>query len=246
VVPCFNEARRLDRGGYAGFSADGTLSLLFVDDGSTDDTRRVLQRLAADLRARGVDADVLGLERNEGKGEAVRRGMLEALARGAAVVAYYDADLATPPAEMERLLLRLVERELDVALGARVALLGRRIDRKAYRHYLGRVFATLASQVLEVPVYDTQCGAKVFRRTPALEAALARPFAARWAFDVELLGRLLAGAPGAPGVQLDRIEEVPLRVWHDVGGSTLKATAFPRLGLELARISRELHRWQGG
>jgi glycosyltransferase involved in cell wall biosynthesis len=244
VVPCFNEAARLLPSGFGAFAEEGSLALLFVDDGSTDDTRGALARLAAHLRARGLDADVLALDRNRGKGEAVRRGMLEALARGAGVVGYYDADLATPPEEMARLVRTLLDRGLDVALGARVALLGRTIHRKAYRHYLGRVFATFASLILGIPVYDTQCGAKAFRRTPALEAALARPFAGRWAFDVELLGRLLAGAPGTPCVPLANIEEMPLRAWHDVGGSTLTPIVFPEVGLELARIAHELRRWR--
>ncbi len=225
-------------------AADAAPSLLFVDDGSTDDTRGVLAQLVAKLADTGVVARVVSLGANGGKAEAVRAGMLEALAQGAEVVGYYDADLATPPSEMLRLLDVLRERRLDVVVGARVALLGRSIERKAHRHYLGRVFATFASVILGVPIYDTQCGAKVFRRTPALEAALRAPFVGRWAFDVELIGRLLAGAPGAPGVAVDAIAEIPLRAWRDVAGSTLRPSAFPRLGLELGHIARSLARWR--
>ena len=51
----------------------------------------------------------------------------------------------------------------------------------------------MASLILHARVYDTQCGAKLFRRSAALEAALADPFLSRWSFDVELLGRMLIG-----------------------------------------------------
>jgi dolichyl-phosphate beta-glucosyltransferase len=244
VVPCFNEARRLDEAGFLAFAVEPRLSLLFVDDGSTDRTLAVLEQLAANLKARGVPAETLALERNQGKGEAVRRGMVEALRGDADVVGYFDADLATPPVEMVRLVRTLLDRSVDVAIAARVALLGRRIVRKAYRHYLGRVFATAASLLLDLTVYDTQCGAKAFRRTKALEAALGRPFSARWAFDVELIGRLLAGVPGAPGIPVASFLEMPLREWRDVGGSTLRPAAFPRLALELLHISRALHAWR--
>lgn len=243
VIPCFNEARRLDGPSCAAFAAEQRISLLFVDDGSTDDTRAVLSSLVGDLGRRGVSADVLALGENQGKGEAVRRGMREALARGADVVGYFDADLATPPPEMIHIVRTVSEGEARVALGARVALLGRRIQRKVHRHYLGRVFATGASVILGIPVYDTQCGAKAFRRTPALEAALSQPFSARWAFDVELIGRLLRGAEGAPGLPVEAFVEVPLREWRDVGGSTLRPSAFPLLALELARIRSALRRW---
>jgi glycosyltransferase involved in cell wall biosynthesis len=244
VVPCFNEAARLDPEGFAAFAMEPRLSLLFVDDGSTDGTPAALGRLVERLGACGVDARVLSLEQNGGKGEAVRRGMIAALDGGADVVGYFDADLATPPAEMVRLVHELRQRGADVTLGARVALLGRRIVRQAHRHYLGRVFATFASLILALPVYDTQCGAKAFRRTPALEAALRQPFSARWAFDVELIGRLLAGAPGAPGLAATAFVEVPLREWRDVGGSTLRPSHFPILALELARIHVRLERWR--
>ena len=85
------------------------------------------------------------------------------------MLGYFDADLATPPGELLRM-LDLLERRPDLSfvLASRVALLGRRITRRARRHYLGRVFATFASIFLQIPVYDTQCGAKVFRASPAI------------------------------------------------------------------------------
>ena len=190
VVPCFDEARRLDVDALLGLVTDGGIRLLLVDDGSTDGTRGVLDRLAAaDPRI-----DVLGLPRNQGKAEAVRRGLVAALAGDATIVGYYDADLATPPAELLRLVDTLRDRpDTQCVLGARVALLGTTIERRAVRHYAGRLFASAASVALGVTVYDTQCGAKVFRRSDALVAATATPFRSHWAFDVELLARLLRG-----------------------------------------------------
>ena len=90
------------------------------------------------------------------------------------------------------------------------------------RHYLGRAYATLASSALGITVYDTQCGAKVFRVNDALGAALAEPFRSAWAFDVELLHRLLHGSATAEAIAEDALVEVPLTTWRDVGGSKLR------------------------
>ena len=110
---------------------------------------------------------VVTLPANRGKGEAVRLGLRAALAGGHDVVGYYDADLATPPAEMARLVEELRGDPARVmVIGSRVALLGHDIERSAVRHYLGRLYATAASVVLRLPVYDTQCGAKVVRAGP--------------------------------------------------------------------------------
>lgn len=113
-------------------------------------------------------------------------------------------------------------------LGARVRLLGRRIERRAVRHYAGRVFATAASLVLGLPVYDTQCGAKLFRGSALLRDCRAAPFDSRWIFDVELLARFraLTGAD-AEGVEA-RVHELPLRRWRDVRGSKVTGGAALR------------------
>lgn len=237
VVPCFNEAERLDRDAFRALIDDAHVSLLFVDDGSTDATREVLAAIAA----RTPRASVIAMPRNVGKAEAVRAGLREAIARGADIVGFVDADLATPPEEIRRLvgIVRGAD-DVDVLLAARVALMGKQIERRAWRHYLGRVFATAASMVIDQPIYDTQCGAKLFRVTPLLVAVLAEPFRSPWIFDVELLGRLLVGVPGAPGLDPSRLREEPLERWVDVAGSKVRARAFLRAPLELARIAGAL------
>src|SRR5207249_3288358 len=111
--------------------------------------------------------------------------------------------------EMLRLVSTLRASRAQAAFAARVALLGTTIERHATRHYLGRLFATAASLILDLRVYDTQCGAKAFYASPLLAAALEKPFHARWAFDVELIGRLLAGAPGIPGLRPTDLLEMP-------------------------------------
>ena len=154
VVPCYNEARRLDVEAFNRFvTQDLKRQLLFVDDGSDDATPEILISLCARLPEQ---MRVLRLEVNHGKAEAVRQGLLKALQDGADIVGYLDADLATSPDEMSRLLKVLRTSGAHVLLGARVALLGRDIRRNALRHYVGRIFATAASLVLGVVVYDTQ------------------------------------------------------------------------------------------
>lgn len=230
AIPCFNEAARLPRDSVRRLVADSAFDLVLVDDGSSDDTRAVLEALRAEAPERIA---VLGLAENRGKAEAVRQALLSILDR-AEIVGYADADFATPPEELIRLARLIGESGADAVLGSRVAVMGAHIERNPVRHYLGRVFATGASLALRRPVYDTQCGAKFIRVGEPLRAALARPFRSRWAFDVELLGRMWAADPDC------RIVEEPLRCWIDVAGSKVRPTAMLRAGLDLLFIARDL------
>ena len=239
VIPCFNEASRLREGGFRELLAGGSVRLLFVDDGSTDKTHEVLQQLCRDLP---WGASVLTLPKNVGKAEAVRQGLLQALSTEASIVGYLDADLATPPAEMLRIVETLRASEAEVAVACRLQLLGAKIDRKPLRSLLGKIFSLAASLALGVRFRDTQCGAKAFRATSLLRAAIEQPFHARWAFDVELLGRLLIGTRTIQGYGAAGFFEVPLRAWSDVDNSKLRTRDIPRLGTELFGIALELAR----
>lgn len=238
IVPCFNEAARLPVGAFRSFLADcKSVDLVLVDDGSADATRERLEEICAGAEDR---ARVLVLPHNVGKAEAVRRGVRLALEGDAERVGYWDADLATPLDAIERLCALLdANPRLEMVLGARVNLLGRRIRRNPWRHYLGRVFATAVSFVLGLSVYDTQCGAKVFRVTDDLRALFEEPFVTRWLFDVEILARLLRlrRENGGPPVA-DVVAEYPLEEWVDVHGSKVRPGDFASAIVGLWRIRR--------
>jgi glycosyltransferase involved in cell wall biosynthesis len=234
VVPCYNEADRLDFAAFRPLLADPEIHIVFVDDGSLDGTHAKLLQLRHEC---GDRIEVIRLTPNQGKAEAVRQGMRLGLSHGGDVVGYLDADLSTPATEMCRLVRVLRESTASAVLGARVRMLGYSIEREASRHYLGRLFATIASLALQLHVYDTQCGAKAFRDTPALRCALEHRFRSRWAFDVELIGRLLAPPANVAGLSPSDFLEVPLLTWTHVPGSKLKPVGMMRAGLEVTAIA---------
>lgn len=237
VIPCYNEERRLRSDELLAIVQGPSTQLLLVDDGSTDRTFDVMQSIADQESGR---VRCLQLPANRGKAEAVRSGMLAALEDGVDVVGFVDADASTPAGEVLRLVKAMERDSVMVVMGARVAMLGSEIRRSYARHLLGRVFATAASAALSLPVYDTQCGAKLFRTCPALRDALAQPFRSPWSFDVELIGRLLAPSPGVPPLSPSDFLEVPVRRWEDIGGSKLRLSAMLRAGLALLPIAAEL------
>lgn len=244
VVPCYNEAARFRADAFSEHLEHhpGT-RFLFVNDGSSDGTLGVLQQFC---EAHPGHASVLDQQPNRGKGEAVRCGLLHVLSSTpASYLGFWDADLATPLDALPEF-LDVMERdpEIDMVFGSRIRLLGRHVSRNPMRHYAGRIFATTVSMSLGLPIYDTQCGAKVFRPTPLLHQVIADKFESRWIFDVEVLARFLA-AWKDDGVHPERkIYELPLQTWIDVAGSKLKSTDFIRSFTDLVKIRREFVRLQ--
>ena len=181
------------------------------------------------------NASYINMPTNVGKAEAVRIGMLQALGTHAQYVGYWDADLATPLDEVLNFLDIFVKKpEIDLVTGARVQLLGRDIQRSKIRHYVGRVFATATSMLLEVPVYDTQCGAKLFKTSKDLMQIFSTPFCSRWIFDVEILVRM--------GSHIHQVYELPLQSWHDVEQSKVKFFDFIKAIYELVLIYQQKKR----
>lgn len=236
VVPCYNEAERLSLDAFRKAIADQpAVHFIFVDDGSRDRTRSLLQTFVSEFPGR---CQLVALERNRGKAEAVRQGLLQGIAEGFACVGYWDADLATPLDVISKFAAVLEETGKNFVIGSRTRLLGHRIDRQGLRHYVGRIFATFAGITLHTAIYDTQCGAKLFRVDDALRTALGEPFHTKWCFDVELCLRL-ADIGAAQGLDLQDIGlEYPLNHWTHVEGSKLSLKNAPQILGEMLYLAK--------
>jgi glycosyltransferase involved in cell wall biosynthesis len=203
IIPCYNEFSRLQASEVVSCVDNLGCIVVLVNDGSTDKTQDLLQQISL---VRPAEIKVLDLDRNVGKGEAVRAGFNFAISQGASEVGFCDADF----------------------------------ERSVFRHYLGRMFATLVSAILKQEIYDTQCGAKVFRINSITANIFSKPFHSRWAFDVEILGRINR----LTNFESGQVIELPLLRWIEQPGS--KLTVFSRLttALELFKIKQSLKSWK--
>jgi len=240
VVPCYNEADRLDADAFMRFTGENPeFSFLFVDDGSTDATPLILK----EVNEQCASVSILTLQKNAGKAEAVRQGMIWALNKDCDYVAFIDADLATP---LNALFLMhdACKNDADVLLAsaARVRLLGRNIIRSVFRHYLGRIFATTSSIIFDLHAYDTQCGAKLFKNEPEIHSLFAQPFYSRWIFDIEIFLRLKYELQKHGKMLEVAAVEVPLQTWIDHGHSRITLKDFLCIPIDICRIYIAYHR----
>ena len=231
VIPCYNEAKKLKVEDYTQYIKENPRAkLVFVNDGSRDDTLLVLEG----IREKGNgQVDILDLPKNVGKGEAVRQGILHALSNEKIrALGYLDADLAVTLEECDDL-SGCLDQDISFCFGSRILRIGSVIERKPSRFIIGRAVATMISQVLRLKVYDTQCGCKLFRRELA-QAVFQEPFISRWLFDVEIFFRILHlhGRDQA----INRMLEIPLKQWIDQGDSKVRPTYFFKMFVDLVRI----------
>ena len=178
---------------------------------------------------------VVRLSSNRRKAEAVRQGIRHVSeSQRFPFVGYWDADLSTPLGELDHILNAFsLSPSCQLAMGARVKRLGARIERRTVRHVLGRIFSTVSSLILDLPFYDSQCGAKVFR-SEVIEIAFGDRFVTDWLFDIEVIARL-RNHFGRTAV-LSLLTEVPLTAWNEVGGSKLRVGHLIKVPIELLRI----------
>jgi dolichyl-phosphate beta-glucosyltransferase len=177
--------------------------LIIADDGSTDTTVALLEDL------RFPNMTVLVADRNTGKGDAVRRGMLAA--RGE-VVLFADADQSTPIEQFDRLMAKITE-GYDVVVGSRAAEGAAVSGKSVLRKVLSRGLNIVVSVGFGIDVADTQCGFKLFTASAAREL-FSLQVVDGFSFDLEVI--YLAGRLGL------RTSEVPVE-WIDAPGSTVDA-----------------------
>lgn len=229
IIPCYNEAHRLDTAKFHDFIQLHSYHFCFVNDGSTDGTSNVISDLKSKV---GDKVSLIELKTNSGKGEAVRQGFLRISKTGPfQIIGYLDADLATPLEEIPYL-LSYFNNEYQVVFGSRIKRLGTDIQRNLGRHYLGRIFATMVSLVLNLKVYDTQCGAKFFTIEDTAHI-FEQPFISRWLFDVEILSRL---KQNNPHLFKENTLEVPLRTWREQKNSRIRFIDIIKIPLEFYQI----------
>lgn len=236
VIPCYNEDKRFNSLILDEFlNINPDVKVLLVNDGSADNTAQLLSEIALKFP---LTVEVLNLAKNQGKAEAVRRGMLHAAQKTSATwISFLDADFSVEPKEL-LFMLQAAERNsrLKVIMGSRILRLGGQIDRNHLRHYLGRVFATIASIILKLPVYDSQCGAKLFRNE-TVQLLFSEAFVSKWLFDVEILARY-RNAFGQKAV-LKEVLEFPLNRWVEKGASKLKFIDMVRVPWNFLLIHRK-------
>jgi dolichyl-phosphate beta-glucosyltransferase len=237
ILPCFRESARLP--GFleelcAAMDRLDNVEVLVVDDGSgaaeCDATRA---RVEAARARHPCLRPMLELPRNIGKGGAVYAGWNECA--GCEWLGFVDADGSVPAGEVVRL-IELAKGESNpprALFASRVKMLGHKIDRQLKRHLLGRIYATLVSELLDVPVYDSQCGLKL---VPAAAWRRIKPALTvnGFAFDAQLLLALLHSGC--------EVIEVPID-WHETPGGKI------RLVRDAMRMTRDVlairHRSRG-
>ena len=202
ILPAYNEEKRLTEcmEKVADFVASHTdpIEVILVENGSKDRT----YEMGLEYAAKYPWLTVLQ-EKIPGKGNAVRRGMLEACGK---YRMFADVDFSMPIGEVDHFIPPALE-GYHVAIGSREVKGAIRYNEPASRHFTGRVFNLIVRILLSLPkIHDTQCGFKSFS-AEAAEKLFSVQKIDGWAFDAEVL--FIAKQYGY------EIIEVPVQWYYD-------------------------------
>lgn len=233
TIPCYNEEKGLKTAKYSTFlNANSSVFICFINDGSTDNTAKILETLKA---KHPQQIHIYTCKKNVGKAAAIRNGVGYCNQHYTfTYLAYLDADLATSLEECYEL-TQYLNNDIHFVFGSRIKKIGSTIERKSFRFFTGRVIATAISNILKLSVYDTQCGCKIFTKELS-QQVFKDPFISKWLFDVEIFNRIIAYY-GREKV-LTKMLEVPLKKWIDQGDSKVKMSYFFKLWIDLYRINK--------
>jgi len=224
VIPAYNERRRI------GQTLERTLDYIHqqhwnaevvaVDDGSRDETAQIISGFAA----QNPELRLLSNPGNQGKGYAVRNGILSS--RGEYLL-FTDADLSSPLSEAPKLFAAL-DAGADVAIGSRWLDPSLQVERQPLkRRIYSRTFNLYLRILLGVPFRDTQCGFKAFKRQAAAGIFPLQRIM-RWGFDAEIL--FIARKLGF------KVVEVPVIWGHDERSTIHPLRDGLRMGVEALRV----------
>lgn len=246
VLPTFNEAARLhfylaEIVEYSKLVRD-PLTIVVADDGSNEDQYLRMQRDAEEAQSKCKNTQVairyFRSISNRGKGAVIREQFLRWIELpDVGCIGFADSDGATPFYEIMRLFdIVRGDEAIDGAIGTRFKCLGKKVVRSYKRFLTGRIFATILSNMFNIDVYDTQCGAKVFRQSFYQDATLRNLCDDnRWLFDTQLV--IIGHKLGY------RLVEIPVD-WEDKAGSKINIVNDSiRMFFGLWRFFRKIKRF---
>lgn len=233
VIPCYNEEERLLSKSFLDF-IDSNLGyhLCFVNDGSKDNTLEVLNNLK---KGRENNISVYNCEKNGGKAEAVRQGVLH-LAKDPQLdyIGFLDADLSTDFRDFDDLVKTIETSDFKIVSGSRMSRMGADITKESARKIISKTINLIIRTILGMSFNDTQCGAKIMDKDIA-KHMFKDKFITRWIFDVEIFIRMrkFYGKKKA----ISYICEQPLKRWIHADGSKLSMKDSIKIVGQLGQIA---------
>ena len=233
VIPCYNEEERLLSTEFKDFAHKNLgYHLCFVNDGSTDKTLEVLEKLKKGSES---NISIYNCEQNGGKAEAVRQGMLH-LAKDEQLdyIGFLDADLSTDFRDFDDLVETLDQSNFKIVSGSRMSRMGANITKESARKIISMTINLIIRTILRMPFNDTQCGAKVMDRS-VVPLLFDKPFITKWLFDVEMFIRMRKHYGKTEAKKF--ICEQPLKRWIHADGSKLSMKDSVKIVGQLAKIA---------
>lgn len=233
VIPCYNEEERLLSDEFLKYIDQHTgYHLCFVNDGSKDRTLEVLYELQ---KGREDFITVYNCEKNGGKAEAVRLGMLHMSKKeDLDYIGFLDADLSTDLSDFDDLVKTIENSNFKIVSGSRISRMGADITKESARKIISLTINFIIRKILKMDFKDTQCGAKIFRKD-VIDVAFGKKFVTQWIFDVEIFKRMSIhfGLSKAKKV----LCEQPLKRWIHADGSKLSMKDSVKIVMQLAQIA---------
>ncbi len=232
VIPCYNEEERLLSTEFTQFvDTHSGYHLCFVNDGSKDNTLDVLYKLR---EGREDYVTVYNCEKNGGKAEAVRLGMLHMAQRDDLdYIGFLDADLSTDLSDFDDLTDTIEKTDFKIVSGSRISRMGANITKESARKIISLTVNYIIRKILGMEFKDTQCGAKIMEKE-IINIAFQEKFLTRWLFDVEIFMRMKKHF-GTEKAQ-SYICEQPLKRWIHADGSKLSMKDSMKIIFQLAQI----------
>lgn len=226
IIPCFNEARRINIDKYSSILELELLNLIFVNDASTDETLVLINKIQQKYPNQ---VKIISHSNNLGKSEAIRTGINSIINTGDDF-AFMDADLSICKTEIIRSIKIFQECKTNILFSSRSQLSRLEQGRSLWRYILSKAYLYYSKTVFKHSLSDIQCGLKFFQNSESMPHIFKTPFTARWLFEIELLYRLKI-------LNLSH-SEFHLLHWSDVQNSKITFKEYIRIIKEIIFLTK--------